>query len=105
MQRLRRSRRSRLIAGVCGGIGERYGFPPFILRLVLIAATICTLVVPLVYLVGWLVIPDGEEDAILDSPYGDSEVDEPTDSGQEADAQQADAQADPWARDEERNSP
>jgi hypothetical protein len=59
----------------------------------------------LVYLVGWLVIPDGEEDAILDSPYGNSEVDEPTDSGQEADAQQADAQADPWARDEERNSP
>ena len=27
MQRLRRSRRSRLIAGVCGGIGERYGYP------------------------------------------------------------------------------
>ena len=106
---LRRSRHNRLIAGVCGGIGERYGIPPFILRLALIAATIGTLVVPLAYLLGWLVIPEGEEDPILDSPYetsgdGATDSDTPEESGPADSEHEGPAQADSWASEEDRGS-
>ncbi|GAB3456554.1 hypothetical protein GCM10027570_38290 [Streptomonospora sediminis] len=60
---LRRSRRQRLLTGVCGGIGEFVGADPNIIRLVLVAAAIFTGGSAfLLYVIAWLVMPeqDGE---------------------------------------------
>ncbi len=110
MRRLHRSRRNRWIVGVCGGIGERYGFPPIILRVILIVLGIA-FVSPLLgiaYIFCWLLIPEEPEESEL-SYYGES-----AGGGSEPDPmgpQQAigaeseeDIPADPWPNDEERVS-
>jgi phage shock protein C len=56
---LRRSRRSRILAGVCGGIGHYFGVDPVVVR-----ASFILLVVAgfglgiLLYILFWLVIPE-----------------------------------------------
>ncbi|MEU3269671.1 PspC domain-containing protein [Saccharomonospora sp. NPDC006951] len=57
MTALTRSRSNRMIAGVCGGIAERYGWEARTVRLVFVAS--CLLPGPqfLLYLVLWLIIP------------------------------------------------
>ena len=56
---LRRSRRDRMIAGVCGGLGEFFGISPFWFRLGFIIAFIPGGVPGiLLYALGWLIIPD-----------------------------------------------
>lgn len=62
-QRLYRSRRDRMIAGVCGGLAERYGWDPTIVRLifvVLIFAPIPPHIV-IVYVIMALVVPEAPE--------------------------------------------
>lgn len=60
---LYRSVQNRWIAGVCGGISEYTGVPAILIRLLWIA--LCIVPVPvlvggLLYALGWLVIPEGE---------------------------------------------
>jgi len=56
--KLRRSRRNRVIAGVCGGLGEFFGISPFWFRLLFII-----LLIPgglpgiLPYIIMWIVVP------------------------------------------------
>jgi phage shock protein PspC (stress-responsive transcriptional regulator) len=59
---LRRSRKDRMIAGVCGGIAEWLGWDPTLVRILYVAVSICSAAFPgiLVYLVLWLVMPSGE---------------------------------------------
>ncbi len=58
---LERSRQNRWIAGVCGGIAERLGWSPILVRILYIL--IPFLGVP-TYIVLWIVIPAaGAEDA------------------------------------------
>ncbi|XID74615.1 PspC domain-containing protein [Alkanindiges sp. WGS2144] len=56
---LYRSRRRHLIAGVMGGIAERYGWNPTLLRFIFIIVSISSAAFPgiLVYLILWLVMP------------------------------------------------
>jgi phage shock protein C len=55
---LRRSRRNRIIAGVCGGLGEFFGIAPFWFRLGFLIALIPGGVPGFVlYILGWLIIP------------------------------------------------
>jgi phage shock protein C len=56
-KRLYRSRNDRLLAGVCGGIAEYFGWDPTAVRLVFIAS--CLLPGPqlVAYLAGWILIP------------------------------------------------
>ncbi|HXW38264.1 MAG TPA: PspC domain-containing protein [Acidimicrobiales bacterium] len=57
-ERLHRSRRDRMVAGVAGGLADYLGVDPTIVRLSFVAlAVMGGLAVPL-YLAGWLVIPD-----------------------------------------------
>jgi len=57
-QPLRRSRKKRLIAGVCGGIAEWWGKDPTLVRvLFLLIGALPLLPGIFVYLVLWLVIP------------------------------------------------
>jgi len=55
---LRRSRRNRIIAGVCGGLAEFYGISSFWFRLALVIAFIPGGVPGLlIYLILWMIIP------------------------------------------------
>ena len=56
---LRRSRHNRIIAGVCGGLGEFFGIAPFWFRLGFLIALIPGGIPGLgVYLLAWLIIPN-----------------------------------------------
>lgn len=57
---LYRSRQHRMIAGVMGGIAERYGWNINILRLVFVIISVASVAFPgiLVYLLLWMVMPN-----------------------------------------------
>jgi phage shock protein PspC (stress-responsive transcriptional regulator) len=59
---LRRSRKHRIIAGVCGGLAQWLGWDPTLLRVVYVVVSIASAAFPgiLVYIVLWLVMPEGE---------------------------------------------
>ncbi len=53
-----RSRRHRIIAGVCGGIAERLNVPPTVVRI--LAVLSCALPGPqfLIYILMWILVPN-----------------------------------------------
>ena len=56
---LYRSRRHRLIAGVCGGIAEWLGWNPTLVRILYVIGSIVSVGFPgsIAYIVLWLIIP------------------------------------------------
>ena len=56
---LHRSRRNRMIAGVCGGIAEWLGWSPTTVRILYVLLSILSAGFPgiLVYIILWLVMP------------------------------------------------
>jgi phage shock protein C len=55
---LRRSRRNRIVAGVCGGLGEFFGISPWWFRIGMLIALIPGGVPGLlIYFLLWLIIP------------------------------------------------
>jgi len=57
MKRLYRSRNEKMIAGVCGGLGEYLGVDPTLVRLLFVLLALLGGHGLLVYLVLWLVVP------------------------------------------------
>jgi phage shock protein C len=59
---IRRSTRSRMIFGLCGGIGEYLHVDPVWVRIVYAITTICTAVVPgiIIYVVLTLIVPNDD---------------------------------------------
>ena len=59
---LTRSRKNKLIAGVCGGVAEWLGWDPTVVRILYVLVSILSVAFPgiLVYLVLWIVMPRGE---------------------------------------------
>jgi phage shock protein PspC (stress-responsive transcriptional regulator) len=60
-RRLTRSRRTRMIAGVCGGIAEYMNVDPTIVRLLWAMITIFPMSFPLGllgYLLAWIIVPE-----------------------------------------------
>ncbi len=55
-----RSRHDRMIAGVIGGIAQRYGWNATLLRAIYVIASIASVAFPgiLVYLIAWLLMPE-----------------------------------------------
>ena len=66
MGRFYRSQENKWIAGVCGGLAEKWGIKPLWIRLAFIALTIFA-VLPgggvIIYAVLWLVLPVGATEA------------------------------------------
>ncbi|MCK9483728.1 MAG: PspC domain-containing protein [Candidatus Marinimicrobia bacterium] len=64
MKRVYRSKTDQKLAGVCGGLGEMFNIDSTLIRLALVFATILTGFFPLVitYIVGWVIIPEGEKE-------------------------------------------
>ncbi len=60
-RKLRKSR-SRMIAGVCGGLAEWLGWDPTVVRVVYVLVSILSVAFPgiLVYIILWLVMPPPE---------------------------------------------
>lgn len=60
MKKLYRSRDDKKIAGICGGLGEMFSIDPTLVRLLFVFVGFVTGVMPLVivYIVGWIIIPE-----------------------------------------------
>jgi phage shock protein C len=67
-KRLYRSRKERMIAGVCGGIGEYFGIDPTIVRLLFVLGTIMGGHGLLAYLILMIVVPEGPLEVENSSP-------------------------------------
>ena len=59
---LRRSRRHRILGGVCGGFADWLGWDPTLVRVIYVAVSICSVAFPgtIVYVVLWLLMPEQE---------------------------------------------
>lgn len=57
---LKRSSKSRMIAGVCGGLAEWLGWDPTVLRVVYVAVSIVSAAFPgiLAYVILWVLMPE-----------------------------------------------
>jgi phage shock protein C len=65
-KRLIRTRKDRMVAGVCSGIAEYVGIDVTVVRLVFLALSVVTFgLFALVYLAGWVVIPEEGEDGSI----------------------------------------
>jgi phage shock protein C len=77
MKTLHRSKKSKILGGVCGGLGEYLDTDPNIIRIVLViflALGILTLFWPLfclvVYIAAWILLPEGPDDTTpVESSY------------------------------------
>jgi phage shock protein C len=58
---LRRSRTDRVIAGVCGGVGRYLGVDPVLIRVALVVLAIVGGGGILLYVLGWILIPEEKE--------------------------------------------
>ncbi len=60
MKKIYRSRDDKMVAGICGGIGEMFELDPTLVRLGVVFLAIATAVLPVLatYLVGWIIVPD-----------------------------------------------
>ena len=59
---LKRSRKDRIIAGVCGGLAEWLGWDPTVVSILYVLLSVCSAAFPgiFVYLLLWIVMPEGE---------------------------------------------
>ncbi|HXW44270.1 MAG TPA: PspC domain-containing protein [Streptosporangiaceae bacterium] len=64
-KRLERPLKGRMVAGVAAGLGEYFGIDPTIVRVVFAAVTLLAGVGVLIYLAGWLLIPEQGEQASI----------------------------------------
>ena len=55
-----RSRHDRMLAGVCGGIAQRFGWNSTLVRVIFVVVSLASVAFPgiLVYLILWLLMPE-----------------------------------------------
>jgi phage shock protein C len=57
-----RSRKNRVLAGVCGGLAEALDWDPTLVRILYVTGSVCSTAFPgiLVYIILWIVMPEEE---------------------------------------------
>lgn len=81
-KKLYRSRSDRMIAGVCGGLAEHFGWDPVLVRLVAVALLFVTNgAAGIAYLVMAAVVPESPAEVAAAEPGISSSVDEAPDAG------------------------
>ena len=61
MKRLYRSKKERMLGGVCAGLGEHFDIDPTVIRLVWAVITVLSIGTGvLVYIIAWILIPEEE---------------------------------------------
>ncbi len=60
---LKRSVESRMIGGICGGIAERLGWDPTLVRIAFVAVSLLSAAFPgiIVYLILWVLMPERDD--------------------------------------------
>jgi phage shock protein C len=59
MKRLYRSKKERMLGGVCAGLGEYFAIDPTVIRFIWVVVTILSIGTGvLVYLLAWIIIPE-----------------------------------------------
>ena len=63
MQKLYRSNKNKMIAGICGGIAEITKQDPTLIRLLVVLVALLTAVLPfvIIYVIAWIIIPDEDQ--------------------------------------------
>lgn len=75
MKELKRSRTNRMVAGVCGGIGEYLEIDPNVIRLIWVVVTVLTGGAGiLAYLLAWLIMPEEAPPAAETGPVDTTAV-------------------------------
>ena len=61
-KKLYRSKKNRMIAGICGGIGEYFGIDPTLVRVLWVLLTLVSMGILgiLAYIIMWIIIPEME---------------------------------------------
>lgn len=74
VKRLYRSRKERMLAGICGGLGQYMGVDPTLVRLIFVLSVFLTFTTSLfLYFVLWLVIPEEPAVDVIDAPVSKEE--------------------------------
>ena len=60
IKRVYRSKKNKMLAGVCGGIAEYFAIDPVLVRLLFVLLLFMGFVGIIVYLVAWLIIPEAQ---------------------------------------------
>ena len=72
MKRLRRSKSDRVIAGVCGGLGEYFDIDPVLIRIAWALAVFLGGFGLLAYVIAWIVIPEeGSKSSLVEDWVSD----------------------------------
>ncbi len=59
MNKLYRSKKNKIIAGICGGIGEYFKIDPTLVRLLWLLVSVMSVGAGLVaYIIAWIIIPE-----------------------------------------------
>jgi len=58
VKRLYRSKKERIIAGVCGGLGEYFGIDPTIVRIIWVLLGLMGGSGIIAYIIAWIIIPE-----------------------------------------------
>jgi phage shock protein C len=57
VKRLYRSRKNKVLGGVCGGLGEYFNIDPVIIRILWVAFSLLYGAGIVVYIIAWIIIP------------------------------------------------
>jgi phage shock protein C len=64
MKKLMRSRKDKMIAGVCAGLAKYFNLDPTLVRIVYVLVSIFSIAFPgiLVYIIMWIIIPEANDE-------------------------------------------
>jgi len=66
MKRLYRSKKDRILGGVCAGLGEHLDVDPTVIRLIWAVVTVLSFGTGIiVYILAWIIIPEADTEAAL----------------------------------------
>ncbi|MDD5417895.1 MAG: PspC domain-containing protein [Candidatus Nanoarchaeia archaeon] len=66
MRKLYRSKTNRVIAGICGGIGEYFNIDPVIIRILWVLFTLAGGSGIIAYIIAWVIIPEEKDKSIAE---------------------------------------
>jgi phage shock protein C len=69
MKRLYRSKKERILGGVCAGLGEHLDVDPTVIRLIWAVITVLSLGTGIIiYILAWIIIPEQSQDDGIPPP-------------------------------------
>jgi phage shock protein PspC (stress-responsive transcriptional regulator) len=72
MKRLYRSKKDRILGGVCVGLGEHLDVDPTVIRLIWAVVSVLSIGTGIIiYILAWIIIPEDDTDGTV-SPSGES---------------------------------